>query len=201
MLAAATGIGAALFDAPLFSTAFDYFHLPLIGEFELATALLFDLGVAVTVFGAVMLALAELSHVAQRAEKTAEETRRWTSIRAASRRRRHEPRVPRRSSVAILTAAGIFLCLARPHLPGRARPGDAVLRDQRVPVRDGPAGGRPAADLRQGVAEYTDPLPQALVLTAIVIAFGMTALVVVLALRTYLETGTDHVDGTDRSGR
>jgi len=45
------------------------------------------------------------------------------------------------------------------------------------------------------VAEYTDPLPQALVLTAIVIAFGMTALVVVLALRTYLETGTDHVDG------
>jgi multicomponent K+:H+ antiporter subunit C len=42
------------------------------------------------------------------------------------------------------------------------------------------------------------------VLTAIVIAFGMTALVVVLALRTYLETGTDHVDGqapSDDDGR
>ena len=43
---------------------------------------------------------------------------------------------------------------------------------------------------------YTDPLPQALVLTAIVIAFGMTAFVVVLALRSYLETGVDRVDGT-----
>src|SRR3546814_7804103 len=37
---------------------------------------------------------------------------------------------------------------------------------------------------------YTDPLPQALVLTAIVISFGMTALIVVLALRAYLESGT-----------
>jgi multicomponent K+:H+ antiporter subunit C len=42
---------------------------------------------------------------------------------------------------------------------------------------------------------YTDPLPQALVLTAIVISFGMTALLVVLALRGYLETGQDHADG------
>ncbi|HRP22958.1 MAG TPA: Na+/H+ antiporter subunit C [Thauera sp.] len=41
---------------------------------------------------------------------------------------------------------------------------------------------------------YTDPLPQALVLTAIVISFGMTAVIVVMALRAYLETGNDHVD-------
>ncbi|MBV2262781.1 MAG: NADH-quinone oxidoreductase subunit K, partial [Thauera sp.] len=33
-----------------------------------------------------------------------------------------------------------------------------------------------------------------LVLTAIVISFGMTAVVVVMALRAYLETGNDHVD-------
>ena len=46
---------------------------------------------------------------------------------------------------------------------------------------------------------YTDPLPQALVLTAIVISFGMTALLVVLALRGYLETGDDHIDGTTRA--
>jgi multicomponent K+:H+ antiporter subunit C len=41
----------------------------------------------------------------------------------------------------------------------------------------------------------TDPLPQALVLTAIVIGFGMTAYLVVLALRTRGATGSDHVDG------
>lgn len=40
---------------------------------------------------------------------------------------------------------------------------------------------------------YTDPLPQALVLTAIVITFGMTALIVVLSLRAFLETGSDDV--------
>ena len=42
---------------------------------------------------------------------------------------------------------------------------------------------------------YADPLPQALVLTAIVISFGMTAFVVMLALRARAELGNDHVDG------
>lgn len=49
-----------------------------------------------------------------------------------------------------------------------------------------------------GATRHTDPLPQALVLTAIVISFGMTAYLVALALRSKSESGTDHVDG-DRS--
>jgi len=44
---------------------------------------------------------------------------------------------------------------------------------------------------------YTDPLPQALVLTAIVIGFAMTALFLVVLLATRGLTGTDHVDGED----
>jgi multicomponent K+:H+ antiporter subunit C len=44
---------------------------------------------------------------------------------------------------------------------------------------------------------YADPLPQALVLTAIVIGFGMTAFLVVLALRALGELKTDRVDGDD----
>jgi multicomponent K+:H+ antiporter subunit C len=44
-------------------------------------------------------------------------------------------------------------------------------------------------------AGYADPLPQALVLTAIVIAFGMTAFLIVLALKARSELGNDHVDG------
>jgi multicomponent K+:H+ antiporter subunit A len=71
LIAAATGIGALPFGMPLFTSGFDYFTLPLVGTFELATAMAFDLGVALTVIGAVMLALAELSHIAQRAEKEA----------------------------------------------------------------------------------------------------------------------------------
>lgn len=47
------------------------------------------------------------------------------------------------------------------------------------------------------VPESTDPLPQALVLTAIVISFAMTAFVVVLALKAAVELRNDHVDGED----
>ena len=46
-------------------------------------------------------------------------------------------------------------------------------------------------------AGYADPLPQALVLTAIVIGFGTTGYLVELALRTHDETGSDHVDGEE----
>lgn len=46
-------------------------------------------------------------------------------------------------------------------------------------------------------AEHADPLPQALVLTAIVIGFAMTAFVLVLALRGLGELKTDHVDGQE----
>lgn len=42
---------------------------------------------------------------------------------------------------------------------------------------------------------YSDPLPQALVLTAIVIGFAMTAFVVVLSLRNLADNEDDHVDG------
>lgn len=44
---------------------------------------------------------------------------------------------------------------------------------------------------------YTDPLPQALVLTAIVIGFAMTALLLVVILASRGMTGTDHVDGAE----
>ena len=69
LIAALTGLGALLFGRPIFTSWFDYFDWPLVGEFELTSAMAFDIGVALTVVGAVLLALKELSHVAQRAEK------------------------------------------------------------------------------------------------------------------------------------
>jgi multicomponent K+:H+ antiporter subunit C len=48
--------------------------------------------------------------------------------------------------------------------------------------------------IQTGVAQYTDPIPQALALTAIVIGFGMTAYIVTLALRGLSESGDDHID-------
>lgn len=50
-------------------------------------------------------------------------------------------------------------------------------------------------------AAYTDPLPQALVLTAIVISFGMTAVAVMLALGSYLSARDDRINiDDDESG-
>jgi multicomponent K+:H+ antiporter subunit A len=69
LLAMATGLGAVAFGTPFLTSWFDYFSLPLIGKFELASAMLFDAGVFLTVLGAVMLALAQLSHIAQRAAR------------------------------------------------------------------------------------------------------------------------------------
>lgn len=48
--------------------------------------------------------------------------------------------------------------------------------------------------LSQEAATYTDPLPQALILTAIVINFGVTALLLVLAYRSYKTLQTDDLD-------
>lgn len=47
------------------------------------------------------------------------------------------------------------------------------------------------------LANTADPLPQALVLTAIVISFAMTAVLLAIALRIRAETGSDHVDGEE----
>ena len=52
-----------------------------------------------------------------------------------------------------------------------------------------------APGIPQDLLHYTDPLPQALVLTAIVISFAMTSLFLVMLLASRGLTGTDHVDG------
>jgi len=51
----------------------------------------------------------------------------------------------------------------------------------------------------KGIIDPPDPLPQALVLTAIVIGFGMTAFAIALAVRARGELETDHVDGEEPS--
>ncbi|MBZ5752323.1 MULTISPECIES: Na(+)/H(+) antiporter subunit C [Metabacillus] len=56
--------------------------------------------------------------------------------------------------------------------------------------------------LGENAESYTDPLPQALILTAIVISFGVTAFFLVLAYRSYQELGTDNVEemrGTEQN--
>jgi len=98
-------------------------------------------------------------------------------------------------SIGVMTAAGVFLTL-------RARTFPVVLGltllAYAVNVFLFTMGrlnvGLPAV-IDGSQTGYADPLPQALVLTAIVIAFGMTAFLIVLALKARSELGNDHIDG------
>ncbi|QDL97710.1 monovalent cation/H+ antiporter subunit A [Rhodopseudomonas palustris] len=69
LIAAATGIGSFLFGRPFLTSYFVYVPIPLIGEVELATALLFDVGVFLTVVGTVFLSLSQISRVEHRANR------------------------------------------------------------------------------------------------------------------------------------
>lgn len=104
-------------------------------------------------------------------------------------------------AIGVLTASGVWLVL-RPRtfqvIVGLSLISYAVnllifsmgrLRIDAAPVLD-------RADMDP--AAYTDPVPQALVLTAIVIGFAMTALFLVVLLAARGFTGTDHVDGREQ---
>ena len=103
------------------------------------------------------------------------------------------------SGVGVLVTGGIYLLL-------RARTFDVILgltmlsyATNLLIFSSGRAvAGKPPV-LRAGIeptlAHYADPLPQALVLTAIVIAFAMTAVTVVVAMRNHADLNSDHVDG------
>jgi multicomponent K+:H+ antiporter subunit C len=98
-------------------------------------------------------------------------------------------------AIGVLVAGGLYLVL-------RAQTFSVVLglvllsyaTNLFLFASGGLARNRPA--LIAAGPPYTDPLPQALVLTAIVIGFAMTAFVVVLALRARAELGSEHVDET-----
>lgn len=98
------------------------------------------------------------------------------------------------SAVGLMTASGIYLVLRRTTFAvviGLSFLSYAVnlylLTMGRLAIDKPPI-------LVAGIDSYSDPLPQALVLTAIVISFGMTALIVVIAMRGFLETGSDRAD-------
>ena len=101
------------------------------------------------------------------------------------------------SGVGLMTAAGVFLILRRHTFPvilGLALLSYAVnlfiFASGRVVI------GMPPI-LTKDAAGYTDPLTQALVLTAIVSSFGMSAVIVMMALGAFLETGHDRIDTHD----
>ncbi len=96
--------------------------------------------------------------------------------------------------IGALTMGGVFLMLQRRTFPvilGLSLLSYAVnifiFISGRVALNAPPIIGMGPAPI--------DPLPQALVLTAIVISFGMTAVILMLALGSFLHRGDDSADG------
>ena len=101
------------------------------------------------------------------------------------------------TAIGLLTACGIYLMLRQRTFPVII---GLTLLSYAVNVFICASGrlvtGLPPI-ISSAAAGYTDPLPQALVLTAIVISFGMTAVIVLMALGAWLEAGHDKVDMDD----
>ncbi|MGV8843570.1 MAG: monovalent cation/H+ antiporter subunit A [Pseudomonas sp.] len=66
LIAGCTGLGSWVFGKPFLTSTFGHFTIPLVGEIELASAMLFDLGVYLTVVGATLLILANLGELTQK---------------------------------------------------------------------------------------------------------------------------------------
>lgn len=95
---------------------------------------------------------------------------------------------------AILFAVGTYLLLQR--TLSRVVIGLGVLSHgaNLLIMMSGGGPGQPPVLPIAADQPVADPLPQALVLTAIVITFGITAFLLALALRSYLLTGNDEVE-------
>ena len=104
------------------------------------------------------------------------------------------------TAIGVLVAAGVYLAL-RPRLFSILL--GMTLLSYAVNLFLLASGGvlADAAPLTDRPGPWPDPLPQALVLTAIVISFGMTAFLIVLAMRAMSERGHDHVESEDPERR
>jgi multicomponent K+:H+ antiporter subunit A len=69
LAAGLTGLASFFFGRPFLTSTFGYVHLPVVGEFELASAIAFDLGVSLTVVGTVLLSLSQIARVEARSER------------------------------------------------------------------------------------------------------------------------------------
>ena len=79
LIAVVTGLASWLFQHPFLTSTFRHIHWPLIGEFELASAMAFDLGVYLVVVGATLLILINLGlvHSMTLLPKTKKHSRKW----------------------------------------------------------------------------------------------------------------------------
>ncbi len=206
LCAAGAGISAWVATRPFLSALAWHETLPVIGELHLSTVLLFDLGVYFLVIGSTVLILVALAHQSLRAHrKSAAQARPEAATDGVAAL--PAPAGPEglmeivyALAIGVLTGSGVWLLL-RPRtfqvIMGLSLLSYAVnlfiFGMGRLAVHLPPI----ITTLDPDPSRFDDPVPQALVLTAIVISFATTALFLVVLLASRGLTGTDHVDGEE----
>lgn len=96
--------------------------------------------------------------------------------------------------IGILFTAAIYLILSRSLLKVILGTGLLSHGAHLLILTMGGLGGQAPPVLADGVTDFADPLPQALILTAIVISFGVTAVILVMSYRMYAVHRTDNMN-------
>ncbi len=196
LVAVLTGAGSMALGYPFMTTHTAHVDLPILGDIHIASALFFDVG-RVCRGGRVDLADSYRAGSPVGAQPSSDPTAQ--ACRQPARNSLMEEVIA--VAISVLAASGVWLIL-RPRtfqvVMGLCllsygvnlfifSMGSLFIGKEPI-IKDG---------IPQDLLNYTDPLPQALVLTAIVISFAMTALFLVVLLASRGLTGTDHVDGRE----
>ena len=179
LISSVTSVVPLFFGGSLLESGALTFDLPLFGTVKLTSALAFDIGVYLVVIGLAMMVFESFGD---------------------------DPCEPRNMSVlmaataAVLFGIGTYLLMQRKL--SRLIIGLGLIGHGAniVFVTTSKRGSAPIVGTGDQ-SDFADPMPQALVLTAIVISFGVTALLLALAYRSWLLTDDDEVadDPDDRA--
>ena len=198
----------------MFQSAIIEFWLPVFGDVKFVTSTIFDIGVYIVVVGLALDVLRSLGaeideHFEEGAPPTEESRRDQELPREAAE---PKPREGESMSVnltlltvmGVLYACGIYLILERSLT--RVLLGLMLLANATnllILTTGGYAGLAPLFSKDTDPGEYNDPLPQALILTSIVISFAVTAFMLGIIYRTWVLARQDEIqdDAEDRARR
>ena len=211
--AAASGVAPLLLGGQVFQSAIIEFWLPVFGDIKFVTSTIFDIGVYIVVVG---LALDVLRSLGAEIDEHFEEQPRARHPGTVRSRPRKPATIPaettakgKRMSVNLtlltvmgaLYACGIYLILERSLT--RVLLGLMLLANATnllILATGGYAGLAPLFSKDTAPGDYNDPLPQALILTSIVISFAVTAFMLGIIYRTWVLARQDEIqdDAEDR---
>ena len=186
LISSVTSVVPLFFGRALLESGALTLDLPLFGTVKLTSALAFDIGVYLVVIGLALMVFESFGDDPRAGEGRASRQAGMSVLMAAT--------------AAVLFGIGTYLLLQRKL--SRLIIGLGLIgHGANIVFVTTPSGAARRSSAQAIRVDFADPVPQALVLTAIVISFGVTALLLALAYRSWLLTDDDEVsdDPDDRA--